>query len=404
MASAAQISVPSHVRPELVVDFDFYNDARYKDDIHDGIAQVVAEGPPVFWTPRYGGHWVIAGHAALFDAVRDTDHFSSEQIGIPSPPPDLNFKQVPIQSDPPDHARYRAPLNKAFSPKSMNALQEDIRQLAGELLDKVRAQGHCDFQRDVAEIVPVSIFLTMMGLPLEKLGEYRKWVGAILKDNDARGRALATKQVVDAMSEIVKERETKRGDDLISRLWDTEIDGRPVTFAEMQSYCLLLFIAGLDTVTNGMCFGTRHLAKNPQLQAELRADPSKITIAMEEFLRRYSFAMPGRVVKQDYDAFGANFKSGDRVLLLIAGADLDGKAYPNPMEFDLNRENNVHMAFNSGPHRCVGSHLARIEMRIVYEELLKRIPEFRLDPDNPPRFRGGHIIGCDSLPLLWDPA
>ena len=404
MATTAQQRIPDHVQPAHVVDFDFYNDPRYHPDIHEGIARIVAESPPVFWTPRYGGHWVIAGHAALFEAARDTVNFSSAKMGIPAPPPDQEIKQVPINSDPPEHASYRAPLNKAFSPKAMMALRDDIRALAVELIEKVRGQGHCDFAHDVAEPLPVSIFLKMMGLPLDKLPEYRVWVGEILASNDAEVRSRASHEVVAAMSEIVAERQAKRENDLISVLLDTLIDGRPVTFEEMQSFCLLLFIAGLDTVMNGMCFGIRHLARNPELQAELRADPARITDAMEEMLRRYTFTMPGRVMTRDHEALGVKFKEGERVLFLLPGADLDGEAFPDPLKFDMDRENNVHIAFNSGPHRCAGSHLARIELQILYEEWLKRIPEFRLDPDRPAKFHGGHVIGCDSLHLLWDPA
>ncbi|CAN5182798.1 cytochrome P450 [soil metagenome] len=401
MNSIAQIAIPDHIRPDHVVDFDFYNDPRYHPDVHEGLAKLVAESPPVFWTPRYGGHWVAVGHAALFQIVRDTDNFSSEKMGIPAP--EVEFKQIPINSDPPEHALYRGPLNKVFSPKAMMAVQDEVRALAIELIEKVRAQGHCDFAHAVAEPLPVSIFLKMMGLSTDKLPEYRKWVGEMLVSNDGEVRGRAAIEVVGAMSEVIQARMDKREKDLISTLLDTEIDGRSITFEEMQSFCLLLFVAGLDTVMNAMSFGVRHLAKNPELQAELRANPARITDAMEELLRRYTFTVPGRILVRDYEAFGVRFKAGERVLLMLPAGDLDAREFPDPLAFDMNRENKVHIAFNSGPHRCAGSHLARIELRILYEEWLRRIPEFRLDPDRPATFHGGHVIGVDSLPLIWDP-
>lgn len=397
----AQISIPDHVHSDYVVDFDFYNDPRYSPDVHEGIAQIVAESPPVFWTPRNGGHWVIAGHAALFEAVRDTVNFSSSKMGIPAH--EQEFKQIPIHSDPPEHAQYRAPLNKVFSPKAMMAMQDEVRDLAIELIEKVRPDGHCDFAHAVAEPLPVSIFLKMMGLPLNKLPEYRRWVGDILVSADPKVCGRAMMDVVASMSGVIQERMAERRSDLISNLLDTKIDGRDVTFEEMQSFCLLLFIAGLDTVMNGMSFGIRHLAKNPELQAELRANPARITDAMEEILRRYTFTMPGRILMNDHEAFGVSFKAGERVLIMLPGGDLDANEFPDPLKFDMNRENKVHMAFNSGPHRCAGSHLARIELRILYEEWLKRIPEFRLDPEKAAKFHGGHVIGVDSLPLVWSP-
>lgn len=401
MNEQVKLSIPDHVSEHLVYDFDFYDDPRYQPDIHDGIAQVIAEAPPVFFTPRNGGHWVLAGHAALFDAVRNPAVFSSSKMALP---PLLNEPhQVPIYSDPPEHAPYRAPLNKAFSPRAMMALQDDVRALANRLIDKVIDRGECDFAEAVAEPLPVSIFLKLMGLPLDKLNEYRKWVRIILGSTDVPLKEATFGAVIGSMSTTIQERMSERREDLISTLLDTEIDGRSITFEEMQGYCLLLFIAGLDTVMNGMCFGVRHLARDAALQVELRAHPERITDAMEEMLRRYTFTIPGRVIKTDHEAYGAHFKAGDRVLLLLPAGDLDPKEFIEPMRFDLNREHKVHMAFNAGPHRCVGSHLARIEMRILYEEWLKRVPPFRLDPDRPPTFHGGHVLGCDSLHLLWEP-
>lgn len=398
MHAVEVISRPTHVSADKVVDFDFYRDLSVAEP-HDVIAGLVARYP-VFWTPHNGGHWVLAGHRELFEAVRNTEVFTSQTGGLP--PAEREFKQIPINSDPPEHAIYREPLARAFAPKAMIALQDSIRALAIELIEQVRAQGHCDFATAVAEPLPVSIFMKLMGLPLENLPQYRIWVQQILVSGDEVTRLQGVQDVVAAMSAIVQARVADRRDDLISKLLDTPIEGREITFEEMQSFCLLLFIAGLDTVMNGICYGIRHLAQHPELQAQLRADPVRITDAMEEFLRRYTFTMPPRGIARDHDAFGVHFKRGERVLLMLPGADLDAREFADPAGFSLDRENKVHMAFNSGPHRCVGSHLARIEMRIVYEEVLRRLPEFRLDPENPPKLHGGHVIGFDSLPLVWD--
>jgi cytochrome P450 len=153
---------------------------------------------------------------------------------------------------------------------------------------------------------------------------------------------------------------------------------------------------------NGMGFGIRHLAGDQTLQAKLRANPRLIPEAAEELLRRYSFTIPMRRVAQDTELAGATLKTGDVVMLCLPAADLDRREFPNPATYELDRENNVHIAFNTGPHRCLGSHLARIELQVLYEEMLARLPAFRLDPDKPPRFHGGNVIGIDTLCLLWD--
>lgn len=399
-ADTAILARPAHVAADHVVDFDFYKDLSVPEP-HDVIAKLAAEHP-VFWTPRHGGHWVLCGHPELFEAARNTEVFSSSNMNIPYQP--VQVRQLPIMADPPEHALYREPLSRAFSPKAMMALQGKVRELAGTLIDAVRARGHCDFAAEIAEPLPVTIFMQLMGMPLENMPLYRKWVTQLLTATEVADKNAITMTVVTAMMEIVAQRMDKREDDLISVLLDTPIGGRPVTMEEMQGFCLLLFVGGLDTVMNGMCYGARHLARNPELQAELRAHPERITDFMEETLRRYSFAFPPRIIMKDHDAFGVHFKRDDMVLLMLSGANLDGREFPAPKAFRLDRENKVHMAFNSGPHRCVGSHLARIELRILYEELLARLPQFRLDPEQPVEITGGSVVGFKALHLLWDPA
>ena len=175
-----------------------------------------------------------------------------------------------------------------------------------------------------------------------------------------------------------------------------------MTLALMEDYTVLLFIAGLDTVINGMGFAVRHLAMNPDLQNDLRANPARIPDAVEEMLRRYSFAIPMRRVAKDTELAGRKMKEGEWLALYYPGADLDPREFPNPEEFDMKRENNVHIAFGAGPHRCLGAHLARVELQVLYQQLLKRLPTWRLDPDHAATFHSGNIIAMDSLPIRWD--
>jgi cytochrome P450 len=171
---------------------------------------------------------------------------------------------------------------------------------------------------------------------------------------------------------------------------------------DMENYGVLLFIAGLDTVMNGIGLGARHLAVDQDLQAMLRANPEKVTEATEELLRRYTFTVPVRRVAKDVMFQGVQLKSGDRVDLLLPAADLDPSRFARPEAYDLNRENKVHIAFGAGPHRCLGSHLARIELQIMNEELVTGLPPFRIDPERPPTFHGGHVIGPETLHLVWE--
>jgi cytochrome P450 len=204
------------------------------------------------------------------------------------------------------------------------------------------------------------------------------------------------------MLDVIEARRHDPKDDIISLLWRTQIDGQPMTIELMQDYCTLLFVAGLDTVINGMAFGIRHLATHPELQDQLRANPKLIPDAVEEMLRRYSFTVPMRRVARDVDFAGCSLRKNEWLALYIPGADLDPAEFPGPERFELDRENKVHIAFGAGPHRCLGAHLARVELQVLYTQVLERLPHFRLDPDRPIQFHAGNVLAIDSLPIRWD--
>jgi cytochrome P450 len=405
---------PAHVPDALVYDYDPYRDPELLADAFKRIARMVKEAPPVFWTPRNGGQWIIRGYEALLAAYRDTEHFSSsfatpEQMKameslMPSGAPRVPQAR-PINLDPPEHTKYRNPLQKTFSPKAAVAMKEDITRLAKELIDAVAAKGRCDFMPAVAEQLPVQVFIKMFGLPLERHGEYRVLAKEHLASIAVDYAAVANKslRIVSVMRDTILERREHPKNDILSMLWQTTLEGgQPTTMHDMEDYAVLLFIAGLDTVVNGMGLTMRHLAMHPELQDDLRRNPKMIPEAVEEMLRRYTFTVPVRRVAKDVVYEGAPMKEGERVLMYDPAADLDPNKFPNPEGYDLQREDKTHIAFGAGPHRCLGSHLARVEMQIIIEVALSRLKNIRLDPEHPPRYHGGHVIGPDSLSLLWD--
>lgn len=403
---------PAHVPDAAVYDFDMFLDPGLLRDPHERVRELVAKAPPVFWTPRNRGHWMVIGHQENYTLSRDTANFTSEittreqaAAFMAHLPKDLGHipKATPINLDPPAHTIYRAPLQAAFSPKAMLARKEEIRALANELIDAVIAEGHCDLIPAIAEPLPVKVFLKMLGLPVERLAEFRQ----LVREHMAPSKSpmdfiLRSRKVADAMRETFDARKAEPKDDLISLLWQSEIEGKPMTLELMEDFGVLLFIAGLDTVINGIGYGIRHLAMNPDFQAELRANPKLIPEAAEEILRRYTFTVPVRRVAQDTELGGWPLKQNDLVMIFLPGADLDPREFPNPEVFDMKRENNVHIAFGAGPHRCLGSHLARVELQVVYEQILSKLPPFRLDEAKPAKFHAGNIIAIDSLPIRWD--
>jgi cytochrome P450 len=407
------VDKPDHIPESAVYDFDMFLDDSLLTDPHERVRQMLRDLPSVFWTPRNFGHWVAIGHEEVFEAARNTENFSNEympadviaMIEAMQPPGTRRTpQQKPIAMDPPDHGKYRAPLQRAFSPKAIAARTEEVRTLANSLIDAVIDQGHCDFIAAIAEPLPVQIFMRMMGLPIERLAEFRRLVHEFVAPGMTNPMEIFRRQrlIADAMNDVILARKDNPKDDLISLLWSTEIDGKPMDIDLMEDYCNLLFVAGLDTVINGMGYGIRHLANDQATQQALRANPKLIPEALDEVLRRYTFTIPPRRAAKDVVLGGQSIKAGEFIMLYLPAADLDPHVFKSPEIFDLNREQKTHIAFGAGPHRCLGSHLARLELEVLYTEVLQRLPTFRLDADKPVKFRGGNILAIDSLPIRWD--
>jgi cytochrome P450 len=412
-ALSPAVPAPDHIPPEAVYDFDFRADPGLLADPHERLREILRDAPPVFWTPRNGGRWVVMGYAEIYEAARDPERFTStfmppEQMkailammpaGMPRIP-----QATPISMDPPDHPRFRGPLQKSFSPRAAMQQIDHIRALADELIDAVIDKGHCDFIPDIAVPLPVTIFLRLMGLPVSRLPEFRVLVQEFLANTgaDSMQAGALFRKVADAMLPEIMARKDAPQDDIISLLWQTEIEGETMSVELMEDYCVLLFIAGLDTVINGMGFAVRHLAMHPELQDQLRAEPDLIVEAAEEMLRRYSFAIPQRRINKDCSFAGWHMKENEWLVLYYPGANLDSREFASPEKFDLTRENKVHLAFGAGVHRCLGAHLARVELQVLYQQILTRLPSFRLDPDKAATFHAGNIIAMDSLPIRWD--
>jgi cytochrome P450 len=396
-----------------IADYNVFGDRLFEEegDLHLGLYRLGEEfGRGIFWTPHNGGHWLINDYELLFEAVRSPEIFSSNNravqdgamVMIPAMTGGGEPRFAPQSLDPPEHGMYRMPLMKAFAPARVQKMEAGIRALAVHLIDNLRPLGHGEFLETVAEPLPVTVFMKMMGMPLDRLVEFRSWMHNIASSDDTK-RAQAFADIGTAMHDLIVARQAKPEDDLISHLLDGDIRGRQPNMVDMQAYCLLLFTAGLDTLVNTFTFGMYHLARHPELQERIRADRSLIPEFIEEVLRRYGVAMPPRIVAQDTEFGGVKLTKGELVLLMLPAANLDEAAFPGALEFDVDRENKTHITFNSGPHRCVGSHLARLELQVFFEEWFERMPNVRHDPANPPTYRPGLNLTICKLPLIWDP-
>lgn len=398
------VDKPPHVDSSHMVDYDIFNDPRFTaaGDPHAALRQLGEDaGYGIYWTPRNGGHWFINDYELMFQAAHSPELFSSKAMTVPPMPPELEPRLIPLTLDPPEHGLYRLPLMRAFAPARVKAMEPAIRAFTVELIESIAREGRCDFVHAISEPLPISIFMRLMGMDVSRLAEFRRWIVDLMSPDEAP-RARCYENIHRMMAELIEARQRHREDDLISRLLDSDIGGRPVTLDEMHGYCMLLFAAGLDTVANAMAFSMRHLANHPALQDQLRATPALIPEAVEEFLRKFGVPTPPRTVNRDAEFGGVHLKAGERVVLLLPACNFDPKVFPQADRFELGRENKLHLTFNSGPHRCIGSHLARLEIKILYEEWLARMPNVRLDPAVAPEYRLGLALACVKLPLVWD--
>lgn len=385
-------NVPSHVPAELVIDFDAFNDSKLEVDVFKRWGEVRDSAPPIAFSPCNGGHWIVFRGDDITTVLTDAEHFSNAHFNaVSSGGPGF----IPLGLDPPEHTPWRLLLLKYFSPARVRELEGVIREKAEELISPLAAAKTCDFVTAVAEPMPVAIFMELLGLPVERLSEFRSLALLALNPfGDSSKTAEANRQIVGILSELIAARSQERKNDLVSALLDETVKGAPIGGAELMSICYVLFIGGLDTVTNAMSFGIRQLAQNPSLQDAIRNDLSQIPDVMEKLLRRSAFAMVSRSVKRDTRLGGVQLKAGDLLFCMTwAGSNESGGETEGPR----------HLAFGGGYHVCLGMHLARLELKIMYETWFKRIARFSLAPDEEPTMRGGPIMHLKRLRLNLEP-
>jgi len=398
--------VPDHVPGELVIDFDLWEYiAAAKTGAHKRAAGLHKIMPEIFFAPQVGylpGCWIPRTNELIRDIVRNPGTFSSRE-GTPfAAMLGENWKLIPLEIDPPDHGKYRLLLNQFFNNKAVAALEPDMRETAKSLIDKVKGQGYCDFNADFASQFPTLIFLRMMGWPEEHVSKFVNWVNTLIKSQDMQVVHRVLVEIVTYLRSVIEDRRKTPANDLTSYVLSCEVDGRQLNDDEIMGICFLIFIGGLDTVTSSLNFHYYHLAKNPEIQAKLREDPSLIPNAVEELLRAYAVTNMRRVVTQDIEIGGVQMKAGDYVLISLELANLDVEAFECPLTVDITRADaRKHITFSTGPHLCIGALLARRELCIALESWLSSVPEFCVQNEENIIVRCGGVFGLENLRIAW---
>ena len=402
MLYPSRIDIPSHVPSARIVDYDTFLVDAPDGDFAAAMVRLRDSGvPSLFWTPRNGGHWVSTKSEDIRRILEDAEHFSSRAMRVPkeaNPTPPI----MPLMIDPPDHAEYRRLLAHAMTPVAIKRLVDRARELTAELIDMLEPRGHCEFVADFAQHMPIAIFMSMLDLPDTDRPHILAIADRIIRPDVPETRIRGFGYLADYTMAKVRERRLHPGVDLISQLAAAKINDRPLRDDELQGLMSVLMLAGLDTVASMLTFITRFLALHPEHREQLRTQPNIIPAAIEEFLRRMAMVNLTREVARDTELDGVLLKPGDLVVAPTALCSFPEDA-GDWLAVDFNHKRIQYATFGVGPHYCMGSNLARAEIKVFLEEWLTRIPDFAIAPGAQLEVKVGAAAMMPSLPLVWTP-
>lgn len=359
---------------------------------------------PVAHSDRYGGVWLPTRHDDVSAIAYDTENFTSRSIIVTEyRPPDLSPRGIapPISSDPPFHHGARRLLLPAFAPQAIDKFEPATRAYCESLVAGLAGRDVVDGAEDYAQHIPVRVIAKMLGFPEEDADRFRGFVEHVLKEV-----ALPLEQRVEGMQLLfeylrdqIQDHIENPRDDLTSYLLQAQMDGEQIDVGHVGGTIALLLIAGIDTTWSAIGASLWHLASHPEDRERLVAEPELLPTAMEELLRAYAPVTMARLVKRDMDWNGCPMKADDWVLLPFPAANRDPEVFEDADRVILDREDNRHAAFGLGIHRCAGSHLARMELRVALEVWLQAFPTFHLADPDAVTWAGGQVRGPRKLPL-----
>jgi cytochrome P450 len=365
--------------------------------------KALRETSPVFRSPQAV---VLSRLADIEMALKHTELFSSNMDAV-----DLgNLRPlIPLQIDPPEHAKYRRILDPLFTPREMARREPRVTELVNQMIDGFADRGECDFHAEFAVPLPCTVFLQLLGLPLEDLHQFLKWKDGVIRPEggpfsfEERRAATApvAQQIYDYFNRAIDDHIASPRDDVLSAMIAASVADQPLSRDELLDICFLFLIAGLDTVTDSLdCFFV-YLARHPDQRHQLIEHPAIVPSAIEELLR-WETPVPGvaRVAMQDVEVGGCPISKGERVSPLLGAANTDPAEFPDPELVNFNRNPNRHRAFGGGPHRCLGSHLARMELRVALREFHRRIPDYEIKRGTELTYTAA-LRSVESLPLTF---
>jgi cholest-4-en-3-one 26-monooxygenase len=359
------------------------------------------------------GFWVFSKYDDVVAIGRDARRFSSDQarggvVVLEDIPPDPNYGSgsMMLTMDPPSHTRYRRLVNRGFTPRMIGMLEPHIREVTGQIIDDAVAKGQVDFVADTASELPLQVIAELMGVPLEDRHKMFDWSNRMIGSEDPE-YAVSREQVQEAQIEmfmyaqaLADRRREDPQDDIITRLLSADIDGDQLSEMDFNLFFLLLAVAGNETTRNATSHGMNAFLENPDQYQRLIDNPGLIDTAVEEILRWASPVMYfKRNVTEDIHYKGHQLKAGDKVSIWYVSANRDEDVFEDPFRFDIGRQPNEHVAFGGGgPHFCLGANLARLELKVFFQELTRRVRQVEALGE-PVRLRSNFIGGIKHLPV-----
>jgi cytochrome P450 len=406
-AVAPTTTIPPHVPANMIGHFPLVLGAETYENPFDRIIPEINKGPEVFYDPKgylgIQGAWIFRRTQDLQSIYLDTEHFSNKDFAPFAKLVGESWSTLPAEIDPPMHGLYRALLNPLFTPRRLQALEDNVRSYARLYIDKFKDRGHAELMNEFCFRFPINVVLNLIGLPMDKVETFLEWEHGLLHEPDMAKIADAVRNVKKYMLGVLEERRQEPKDDLVTFALNAEVAGRKLTDDELWGFMFNLFIGGMDTVSTNTSLQLRYLAEHPEQQSYLRAHPDKIPLAVEEMLRALAAVTTFRTCVKPVRVHGVQIMPGDKVAISTALANRDDDEFENPNEVRFDR-NPRHLSFGSGIHRCLGAPLARRELIIALEEFLKAIPEFRIAPSAKILTYLGGTIQPATLPIVWGKA
>ncbi len=401
VTTVATGDVPVHIPLDRIMDFDIYKPPLPHGDIYDGWDQLMEEGvPELVWTPRNEGHWIPTNAELVLEILQDYETFSNQNVIIPKSHGD-NYKVIPGFFDPPEHTPYRLALNATLSPRLVKDIEPRVREIAAGLVDDLADRGECNFVTEYAEILPITMFMTLMELPLEDVPQTKYWANQMFRPDGSISFEDALGKLTDYMAHHVDERMGRPSGDMLSRLINSTVDGNTLSRYEAVQIATQVVIAGLDTVVSFLGFVFHHLAIDAELRRKLASDPALIPRVVDELIRRFPIVTIGRLIRKDTRFHGVELKAGEMMAIPTMIAANDARFNKNPRTVSVERVSRNILTFGAGPHLCPGRHLARAEIMVTLDEWLKRIPDFSLRPGEDITYNAGVVSTIPRLNLVW---